>query len=85
MTKKKIQKVTEERMISLIDLEGYEKAGWKRNHAIGQASVLISREVEQEIEVPETELESVDRQIAELQDRRKHMTKEAKHHEDKGK
>lgn len=64
-------KQKQQRQISSHDLEAYQYEGWKKVKNVGQSSVIIEREVEVEVDVPETELQKIDRQIKELQEKRK--------------
>ncbi len=67
-------KQKQQRQIGAVDLESYENDGWVKLHSVGQSSILIEKEFEVEVEVPETELESIDRQMAELKKCRHEIT-----------
>ena len=83
MAKTKIQEVIDTRQISATDLDLYVNEGWKKSHSVGQSSVIITRTRKVEVEVPEMELEAIDRQIKALQEKRKTLTKEEKPNEAK--
>lgn len=75
MAKTVTKEVVQERQISRDDAEYYVAEGWKKTKNVGSNSCIVTRTVKQEVEVEETELEVIDRQIKELEVRKKALTK----------
>lgn len=78
MAKTKTEKQIKQRMVSESDSGKYVHEGWKVIKKIGSSSVLIEKAIDVVVEVLETELETITRQIKELQARKDILEKAGK-------